>query len=115
MELDTWLLPYMEDHYECISVCADDLLVSSKDPKSAIDFLTNKKSFKFNVTGLISYHLGCDFGRDDDDALHFTPKKHIEAMVDFYYSMFGTKPKLSLSSPLEKGDRPELDTSEHLD
>ena len=29
--------------------------------------------------------------------------------------MLGTKPKLSLSSPLEKGGHPELDTSEYLD
>ena len=36
-------------------------------------------------------------------------------MVDCYYDMFGTKPKLSFSSPLEKGGYPELDTSENLD
>ena len=29
--------------------------------------------------------------------------------------MFGSKPKFSFSSPLEKGDHPELDTSECLD
>ena len=29
--------------------------------------------------------------------------------------MFGTKPKPNLSSPLEKGNHPELDTSECLD
>ena len=36
-------------------------------------------------------------------------------MVDCYYNMFGTKPKLDFSLPLEKGDYPELDASEHLD
>ena len=36
-------------------------------------------------------------------------------MVDYYHNVFGTKPKLSFSSPLEKGDHPKLDTSEHLD
>ena len=29
--------------------------------------------------------------------------------------MFESKPKLSVMSPLDKGDLPELDTSEHLD
>ena len=36
-------------------------------------------------------------------------------MVDNHYNMFGTKPKLSFSSPLEKGDHPELETSECVD
>ena len=35
-------------------------------------------------------------------------------MVDCYCNIFGTKPKLSFSSPLEKGDHPELDTSKFL-
>ena len=65
--------------------------------------------------GPISYHLGCDVGRDDDGALHFVPKNHIETIFDCYYNMFVTKPKLSFSSPLEKGDHTELDTSECLD
>ena len=29
--------------------------------------------------------------------------------------MFGSKPKLNVMSPLEKGDHPELDTSECLE
>ena len=29
--------------------------------------------------------------------------------------MFGSKPKLAYASPIEKGDHPELDTSELLD
>ena len=43
------------------------------------------------------------------------PRKYIEKMVDSYYNMFGHKPKLIYMSPLEKGDNPELDTSECLD
>ena len=35
-------------------------------------------------------------------------------MVTQYTSMFGSKPKEYIS-PLEKGDHPELDTSEELD
>ena len=115
MEPDIWMRPCGEDHYEYIAVYVDDLLIASKDPKAIIDVLTNKYSFKLKGTRPIFYHLGCDFGRDDDGTLHFAPKKYIETMIDCYYNMFGTKPKLTYSSPLEKGDHPELDTSEYLD
>ena len=69
------LLPNEEDHYEHISVYADDLLISYKDSKSVTDVLTNKHLFKLKGTGNISYHLGCYFGRDGDSALHFASKK----------------------------------------
>ena len=35
-------------------------------------------------------------------------------MIDFYYNIFGAKPKLNLSSSLENGNHPDLDTSEFL-
>ena len=65
--------------------------------------------------GPVFYHLGCDVGSDDDGTLNFVPKKHVEIMVYYYCNMFGTKPKLSFSSPLEKGDHLKLDTSGYLD
>jgi hypothetical protein len=43
------------------------------------------------------------------------PRTYIEKMVANYEMMFGEKPKLNVSSPLEKGDHPEIDTSELLD
>ena len=115
IETYIWLLPHGEDYYECVSVYSCDLLIASKEPKSATDVLTNKHYFKLKGTGPISYNLGCGFGRDDDGTLIFLPKKHVETMVGCYYNMFGTKFNLSFSSPLEKGDRPELETSEPLD
>ena len=30
-----------EDHYENVAICVDDVLIASKDPKSATDVLTN--------------------------------------------------------------------------
>ena len=36
-------------------------------------------------------------------------------MVETYIRLFGEKPKGLYSSPLEKGDHPELDTSDLLD
>ena len=71
--------------------------------------------FKLKGTGPISYHLGCDFFRDEDNTLCFSPKKYINKMIDGYMTLFKSKPKTNVSSPLEKGDHPELDYSEYLD
>ncbi len=49
------------------------------------------------------------------ELLCMAPKKYIEKIVSNYEMMFGEKPKLNMSSPLEKGDHPEVDTSELLD
>ena len=43
------------------------------------------------------------------------PRKYIDKMVTTYERLFGSKPSLKVTSPLEKGDHPELDTSEFLD
>ena len=41
IEPDILLRPRGEDHYESIDVCADDLIIASKDPESTTDVLTN--------------------------------------------------------------------------
>ena len=43
------------------------------------------------------------------------PKKYIDRMSQIYERNFGCKPRTKFTSPLEKGDHPELDTSEELD
>ena len=63
----------------------------------------------------VSCHVACDFGRNDNGALHLSPKQHVETMCNCYCNMIGTKSKLTFSSSLEKGKHPELDTSEKLD
>ena len=114
MEPDIWMRD-MDTHYEYIAVYVDDLLIVSKNPKEITDILVNKYKFKLKGTGLIKYHLGCDFYRDEEGVLCFAPKRYIEKLIDIYKNTFGVKPKLNISSPLEKGDHPELDTSELLD
>jgi hypothetical protein len=52
-----------------------------------------------------------DFIRDNDGALCILPTKYIEKLIKNYEKSFGIKPK-EFASPLEKGDHPELDTSE---
>ena len=84
MEPNAWLCPHEEDHYECITICVDDLLITHKDPKSTTHVLTIKHYFKLKGMGPISYHLDYYFGRDDDSVLHFAPKDHIDTMIDCY-------------------------------
>jgi hypothetical protein len=101
--------------YEYIAVYVDDLAVAVKDPKSVIDVLMNKHKFKLKGTGPIAFHLGCDFFRDSNGTMCMAPKRYIDKMISTYEQMFGSKPKTNVSSPLEKGDHPEIDTSELLD
>ena len=80
-----------------------------------MDKLVKDYKFKLKGTGPISYHLRCDFVHDEDNVLCIQPKKYIEQMVKTYVRLFGEKPKELYSSPLKKGDHPELDTSDLLD
>ena len=93
----------------------DDLAIATQNPKELCDTLVKKYKFKLKGTGPISFHLGCDFFQDKDGVLCMAPKKYIEKMVKAYERLFGEKPKQNYTSPLEKNDHPELDTSDLLD
>jgi hypothetical protein len=56
-----------------------------------------------------------DFIRDDDGTLCLSPVKYIEKLMNNYEKLFREKPKQIVTSPLEKGDHPETDTSDLLD
>jgi hypothetical protein len=86
-----------------------------KDPSGFAKTLENKYSFKLKGTGELSFHLGCDFYRDQDGVLCMAPTKYIERMSDNYLRVFGERPKLTVMSPLEKGDHPELDDTPFLE
>ena len=93
----------------------DDLLIASKDPAGIIDTLTKEHKFKLKGTGPITFHLGCNFERDEkDNTLCYAPTKYIVRLLDGYKQHFGKNPKQAVT-PLVKGDHPELDTLELLD
>ena len=112
-ERDIWMRD-MGNHYEYIAVYVDDLCIVSKDSQKLIDTLTDDHKFKLKGTGPISFHLGCDFFRDKDGVLCYAPRKYIEKTLDNYQRLFGRLPR-KVSSPLEKGEDPELDISELLE
>ena len=86
-----------------------------RDPEVFARILESKYKYKLKGTGSISFHLGCDFFQEEDGTLCMAPRKYIEKMIDGYTHMFKEKPKMKYSSPLEKGDHPEMDTTEFLD
>ena len=113
-EPDIWMRPN-GDVYEYIAVYVDDLAIAMLRPKEFTQLLIDKYKFKLKGTGPISFHLGCDFVRDEEGVLCLKPRKYIERMVATYEQMFGEKPSTKVTSPLEKNDHPELDDSELCD
>jgi hypothetical protein len=111
-EPDIWMRQN-NDLYEYIGVYVDDLAIAAKDPGSIIKILEGGYKLGFKGVGPLKFHLGCDFNRDKDGVLYYGPKSYIEKMVSNYERIFGAKPR-EFSSPLEKGDHPELDESELL-
>ena len=114
-EEDIWMRD-KGDHYEYIGVYVDDLMIASKEPEKIISALEMKpNNFKLKGTGPTTFHLGCDYFRDEDGTLCVGPRKYIDKMVIEYQRLYGSKPSTKASSPLEKNDHPELDTSDILD
>jgi hypothetical protein len=116
-EPDIWMRKNGEI-YEYIAVYVDDLMFVMRDPEAFTNVLSDPKGpykFKLKGTGPISFHLGCDFVRDDHGVLAMAPRKYIQKLHDGYVRMFGEKPKTVYRSPLEEGDHPELDNSDLLD
>ena len=113
-ELDIWMRD-AGDCYEYIATYVDDLALALKDPQAFVDILMNKYKFKLKGTGEISFHLGMDFFRDEDSVLCVSPKKYLKKILTWYERSFGETPQKNIHSPLEKGDHPELDTTEILD
>jgi len=112
-ETDIWMRD-CGDHYEYIAVYVDDLLIVSRNPQGIIDTFLETYKFKLKGTGAISFHLGCDFFRDENGDLCYAPRKYIDKMMGNYQRIFGQKPR-KYNSPLEKGDHPEIDESPLLD
>jgi hypothetical protein len=109
-----WMRPN-GDVYEYVAVYVDDLALAMKDPQSFVDQLVKQYNFKLKGTGPVAFHLGMDFSRDKDGTLCMSSKKYTEKIIANYERMYGESPKQNVSSPLEKGDHPEIDTSEFLD
>ena len=76
------------DHYEHISSCVDNLLITLRMPSLIIDDLENQHNFKRKGTGSVTFHLGCNFFHDEEGVMCYAPLKHIEKMIDNYTHVF---------------------------
>ena len=101
--------------YEYIAVYVDDLCIAAKDPKEIINVLKSKYHLKVKGDDPLAYHLGADYFQDPDGTMVSQPKKYIEKLKETYIRLFNTEPSKGLTTPLEKNDHPELDTSEILE
>jgi hypothetical protein len=97
-------------HYEYVCVYVDDLAVMMKDPSAFFAELRDRK-YKLKGVGEITYHLGGDFYRDPDGTLAWGAKTYCKRIVNQCESIFGALPK-EYTSPIDKDDHPELDTTE---
>jgi hypothetical protein len=113
-EPDIWMKE-VDGVYEYIACYVDDLAIASKDPEAVVKLLQDKYNFKLKGTGPISYHLGIDFFCDEFGTLCMAPRQYVDKLIETYVQNFGSKPSTSVTSPIEKGDHPELDMTEFLD
>jgi Reverse transcriptase (RNA-dependent DNA polymerase) len=112
-ENDIWMRE-VNGLYEYIAVYVDDIMIAASEPAKIIQTLESQHGFKLKGVGPLTYHLGCDYFRDDNGTLCFGPRKYIDKLIEQFERMFGMKPK-EYTSPLDKGDHPEVDTSNELD
>ena len=102
--------------YEYIGTYVDDMCLVMKNPQEFLEKLESKPyKFKLKGSGPLTFHLGCEFSRDSSGSLCMDPGTYIDKMECAYEQLFHHKPSQKVTSPLEKGDHPELDASPFLD
>ena len=101
--------------YKYIATYVDDLCIIAKKPELLLEQLQDDP-YNFNLKGSdqLNFHLGCGFEWDSDGTLAMDPSRYINKMVQSYEQMFGSNPTEKVQSPLERGNHPELDTTEFL-
>jgi hypothetical protein len=108
---DVWMKD-SDTHYEFVCVYVDDLACIMAYPHLFFQEVS-RQGYKLKGVGEITYHLGGDFFRDPDGTLAWGAKMYIKRVINQCQSIFGALPK-EWTSPIDKDDHPELDTSEEL-
>ena len=99
-------------HYEFVCVYADDLACVMAQPHLFFQEL-KCQGYKLKGVGEMTYHLGGNFFSDPDGTLAWGAKTYIKRVNNQCQSIFGASP-MEQTSPIDKDDHPELDTSEEL-
>ena len=86
-----------------------------KDPRSFLNHIMQVHKYELKGDESLSFHLGSDFGHDPDGTCYYQPKIYISIMLSTYECMFAGETLFKKqSSPIHKGDHPELHDSEFL-
>ena len=76
-EPDAWMRD-IDGSCECVAVCINTLAIASNTPLKIVRTLEDACKFNLQDAGPTNYHLGMDFFRDEDGALCFAPRKHMQ-------------------------------------
>ena len=107
---DVWLRD-AGDCYEYVVVYVDDIFSALKDPETFYKQLQSEPwNYKLKNVEEPKYHLGGDFGRDEDGTFFYGAQSYVKRLVQNYKNVFGELPP-ETHAPLDKDDKPELDTS----
>jgi hypothetical protein len=98
-------------HYEFVCVYVDNLAIIHH-PRLFFQEL-RRYSSKLKGVGEITYHLGGDFSRDPDGTPALGAKTYTQRIINQCHSILGGLPN-EWTSPINKDDHPELNSSEEL-
>ena len=84
------------------------------DPRSFLNQLIQVHRYKLKGNEALSFHLGCIFACDPNRTCYYQLKKYISKMLSTLKHMFPGETVKKKSSPMLKGDHPELDDSEYV-
>ena len=108
---DVWMRD-QGDHYEYLVVYVDDIIYCGKEPESFFNSLQDKDEFGYTLkdVGPVKFHLGADFYQDGDGTHCYGSTTYAKRFLEHFEYTMGGKPTKRMA-PMEKGYRPELDTS----
>ena len=124
---NVWMRPAIkandQEHFECVLLCTDDVLVALENPKNTIRRQIGKYFHVMpNSIGSPSLHLGGGvrkvFLNNMAEAWAFSSSQCVQAAtknVEHYLSSIGKKFPKKCDIPLPMDYAPELDTSTELD
>ena len=99
------------DHNKYLVVYVDDIIYCGKEPESFFDTLQGEE-FGYTMKDVepVKFHLGADFYQDDDGTHCYGSTTYAKRFLEHFEYTMGGKPTKRMA-PMEKGYRPELDTS----
>ena len=111
---DVWYRPDGNHHYEYIGTHTDDILCVGREPRGSMEKLRDR--FTIKKIEEPSYHLGCDYRRNEDGTWSIGTKTYVQEclkrIAQIVNKMHDGKPALGFAdTPMVEKYQPELDKS----